>query len=333
MQEKTGTVSMHDFRPFDPNLVTSFGSFGKETAEKMSKALENNNLNLSYDPKTKMFTVLGSSNLSKDKVSEIFKQQNYDHWEPQVTDETDTEGNLLVQLTSKPVNSPFLGSTGPASTYMRPVVNTAPSQNTRTWTNQNPPSTPAPPLSKQSQLQADAVSSPLPSDFRDSEARRLVESIRKLGIKLTGKTCLDIGCRSGENALAIQKAGAKVTGIDPDDSEFKTAASKGMEKEDLRKETLQEFCKTNESKKFDLATVFLWNISYNERESFVKDLTQVIHSKGTVIIGYHDDAYDKGKAALKPLLETVFDNVTRHESPDNLNKYLLVCENPKNPES
>ena len=156
---------------------------------------------------------------------------------------------------------------------------------------------------------------------RDDFAIQLVANIQeKLGIALHSKECIDIGCRSGENGIAMQQAGAKVVGIDPDDSEFEVARQKGME---LYKTKLQEY---QVNRKFDIATVFLWNIPFEERESFAAALKQIIHPNGYVIIGYADEVYDKDpNINVLKLMETVFDRVDRFEFPDSINQYMLVC--------
>lgn len=160
---------------------------------------------------------------------------------------------------------------------------------------------------------------------RDDFATQLVANIQeKLGISLHLKKCIDIGCRSGENVIAMQLAGAKVIGIDPDDSEFEMTRKRGIQ---LYKTTLQEYPTTQ---KFDIATVFLWNIPFEEREPFAAALKQIIHPNGCVIIGYADELYDKDPNINVPqLMKTVFDRVGRFEFPDSINQYMLVCASPK----
>jgi 2-polyprenyl-3-methyl-5-hydroxy-6-metoxy-1,4-benzoquinol methylase len=164
---------------------------------------------------------------------------------------------------------------------------------------------------------------------RDDFALQLVENIQgALGISLRGKECIDIGCRSGENAIAMQQVGAKVIGIDPDDSELETAREKGMESRQFFKTTLQEY--RSEGKKFDVATVFLWNIPFKEREPFAAALREIIHASGHVVIGYADEPYDKDpNINVLELMRTVFSRVERFEFPDSLNQYMLICSGPQ----
>lgn len=156
---------------------------------------------------------------------------------------------------------------------------------------------------------------------RGDFAEQLVFDIeRLLGVSLQGLRCIDIGCRSGENALAMQEAGAAVIGIDPDDLEFGKA--QGVT---FYKATLQEFHQRFPEQTFDLATVFLWNIPFLERETVAKILQTITK---TAIIGYADEPYDKDPAVNVPdLMRRFFRCVDRFECPDSINQYLLKCTN------
>ena len=44
--------------------------------------------------------------------------------------------------------------------------------------------------------------------IRDAFASQLVSNLQSLGVSFNEKTCIDVGCGSGENGLAMQKAGA-----------------------------------------------------------------------------------------------------------------------------
>lgn len=162
---------------------------------------------------------------------------------------------------------------------------------------------------------------------RDDFASQLVSKLEgHLDISLTGKEILDIGCRSGENAIAMQRAGANVIGIDPDSSEFDTARKKGCLVRNLYLDRLQDFRIKYPDKKFDIATVFLWNIPFKEREHFASDLKEVIHSNGCVIISYVDEVYDKDpEISVQNLMRLFFPRVERFEFPDSVNQYMLKC--------
>lgn len=165
---------------------------------------------------------------------------------------------------------------------------------------------------------------------RDDFAAQLILNIQNiLGISLNSKQCIDIGCRSGENTIAMQLAGAQVIGIDPDDSEFEIAKKKGMENTRLFKATLQEYHLNGPNQKFDIATVFLWNIPFEEREAFTATLKRVIHPDGYIIIGYADEPYDKDPHInIRKLMASFFSCVERFEFPDSLNQYMLKCSDP-----
>lgn len=166
---------------------------------------------------------------------------------------------------------------------------------------------------------------------RDDYAAQLVSNIQDhLGVSLSGKTCIDVGCRSGENAIAMERAGAKVIGIDPDDTEFATAKAKGMTGDQLVKATLQEYQSALPDQKFDIATVFLWNIPHKERESFVAALATIIQPDGYVIIGYADEPYDKDPYINVPkLMREAFGKVERFEFAGSMNRYMLKCSAPR----
>ncbi|HUD01072.1 MAG TPA: methyltransferase domain-containing protein, partial [Rhabdochlamydiaceae bacterium] len=149
-----------------------------------------------------------------------------------------------------------------------------------------------------------------------------------VGVSLKGLKCIDIGCRSGENTLAMQKVGAEVIGIDPDDSEFLMAREKGMKASQLFKMTLQEYRQSFPDSKFDLATVFLWNI-FAEQSSFIKALAEVIKPHGRILIGFHEDNYKKDPHNLRALMLNFFAKVDEYEFPLNLNRYMLLCKDRK----
>jgi hypothetical protein len=160
-----------------------------------------------------------------------------------------------------------------------------------------------------------------------SDLRR--NMILYLGFEFAGRRCLDIGTRSGENALFMQRNGGEVVGIDPDDSEFKTAIQIGIPRENLHKTTLQDYQKKYPDEKFDLATVFLWNIPASEKEEFCQALTQIINKNGAVVIGYKDEFYHTPPDDLLSLLGKYFTLVKLYEFPNSLNRYMLVCQIPK----
>jgi hypothetical protein len=80
-------------RPFNPSLLSVYGTSGRITARKMTSALEDNSLSLSFDEKNKKFTVLSSSKMDKDTIEKIFAKQTYEGWKPEVLDEVDGMGN------------------------------------------------------------------------------------------------------------------------------------------------------------------------------------------------------------------------------------------------
>ncbi len=283
------------FRLFDPQTVSGYGSCGQETAQKMYKSLSDHSLGLSYEPSFGRFTALGSASLANEKIEEIFSKNNYRGWEPSVLKEVDSDGNHLVKLLAKD----HLGK----ADFER---------------------------------EGEGAEAPLLDIFagrtptRDDYALQLISDLQFLGILFSGKTCIDVGCRSGENSLAMQTAGAKVIGVDPDDEEFEIAVKKGLDKSRLLKATLEEYHQLFPGNKFDLATVFLWNIPLKEYEAFVTSLKEIIHVNGLVIIGYTDEEYDNDPDLNVPaLMKTAFHSVKRIVLPRFVNRYVLICSKPK----
>lgn len=281
--------------PFDPTQVVGYGTSGQESAKKMADSLISRSLLIKYDSNTKKFTILGSSEINKEVMEKIFAENTYHNWQPEVLDETDEFGNRLVQLRAiTNVYGPHFKPRGGRIQERTRIV---------------------------------ARTSFQPS--REGLATELVSNIENyLHVVLSNKTCLDVGCRSGENAIAMQRSGAIVTGIDPDDSEFFTAESKGMKRDQLFKATLQEFHATFPNQKFDVATVFLWQIKFKERESFAKSLSSIIKSDGFVIISYQDEQYDSGPSSVLDLMRGVFFSVAKFKF-DGWNRYILKCSYPR----
>lgn len=158
-------------------------------------------------------------------------------------------------------------------------------------------------------------------------AKDLVEKIEKVfGIVLKGKKIIDVGTRSGENALMMQNAGADVVAIDPDDSEFYKAVDLGFFKESLFKATLEQYIKLENASKFDLATVFLWNVPCEQREVFAQSLREVINENGAVIIGCYEDVFNKElNLNLIKLMKKYFKLVLCYKFPYSLNATMLEC--------
>ncbi len=118
-------------------------------------------------------------------------------------------------------------------------------------------------------------------------------------------------------------------GIDPDDREFAIAKAKGLRDHQLIKLTLQEYQSTFPDQKFDLATVFLWNISFDERESFAEALAAIIKPGGCIIIGYADNQYHRGQASVPELMVRTFHQIEFFFHGPGHNEYLLKCSEPR----
>ncbi len=162
-------------------------------------------------------------------------------------------------------------------------------------------------------------------EIRDRLTQEIDCILDHFKINLKGKRVIDVGCRSGENTISMIQQGANVIGIDPDDSEFNVAVSKGMPVDNLFKATLQQYRVDHPDQQFDIATVFLWNVYHSKRESFVASLAEVIKPGGIAVVSYYDEEYDQGSSSVKDLLESVFDEVDSAEF-DTWNRVALLCK-------
>jgi ribosomal protein L11 methylase PrmA len=143
---------------------------------------------------------------------------------------------------------------------------------------------------------------------------------------IRGCRVLDVGTRSGENAIMmLNDIGAKsVTAIDVDDTEF-PFTKHGVQ---FEKMSLQEH---NTSYKYDIITVFLWNVSINQYNSFIESIKQVLKThNSTLIIGIYDEDYIKDKFLSVPnLLWNHGFSVSQKEFSGCWNRYILYCHRIK----
>lgn len=79
-------------------FVLNYGSYGLETARKISDALQSHSLSIIYNAKIDKFTVLGSCNINKETIIEIFAKYIYRAWEPKVLEEVDSYGNRMIKF-------------------------------------------------------------------------------------------------------------------------------------------------------------------------------------------------------------------------------------------
>jgi SAM-dependent methyltransferase len=287
---------------FDPQIVSQYGSYGQETAQKMYMSLSKHSLGLSYELSSRRFTVLGSDCLKIEQIVEIFSENTYRGWKPSVLKEVDSDGNHLVKLVV--ADDPDIDP------------------DYRLFLARDP--------SRRGDHKAPLIQN-FVNPTRGDYASQLISDLEYVGISFTERTCIDVGCRSGENSLAMQRAGANVIGVDPDDREFEIAIKNGLDKSQLVKATLQEYHELFPDKTFDLATVFLWNIPFKEYKAFVTCLKNIIDVNGLVIIGYTDEEYDNNTDFNVPaLMKTAFHDVRRIVFERFVNRYVLVCSKPRN---
>jgi 2-polyprenyl-3-methyl-5-hydroxy-6-metoxy-1,4-benzoquinol methylase len=163
-------------------------------------------------------------------------------------------------------------------------------------------------------------------------ASQLMADLRRVQISLRGKTVLDVGSGLGFNAKAMQMEGASVFGVEPDAVAHAQAISRSNLVEAQAYHGRLQDMPGDMYGKFDVATVFLWNIPYAERDDVMKSLCAVLKPDGGVIIGMYDNEYISAPHGLmvQPLAKRYFAEV--HATPINdlhVNRQLLICSSPR----
>ena len=121
------------------------------------------------------------------------------------------------------------------------------------------------------------------------------------------KKCLDIGTRNGNNCSMMVKHGAKsVTGIDIDDSRFNE-----MESNENIQLIKQNFFELDNDEKFDVITVFLWNINYSDYDRLVEKIKKLLNDRGIVMISAADSLYrsDTDQVSIVKLFSAYFSKI------------------------
>lgn len=133
-------------------------------------------------------------------------------------------------------------------------------------------------------------------------------ALRELNITLKGKKVLDIGFGLGYNSDVMRRLGAEVYGVEPDKEAFDFAISQQLiDSRNAFNSTLQDMPQELFGT-FDLATIFLYNISFSERENVIQLLAKSIKPTGTTIIGLQDDIYINGDPYIEPVSNLVRKN-------------------------
>ena len=105
----------------------------------------------------------------------------------------------------------------------------------------------------------------------------------------SGSKVLDIGAGNGEITKKLMRMAGdgNVFAIEPGIEYNLEDLSKLLDREHIFPKTLQEAIKEHSEKliqQFDVVTVFKYNIPYNQKEEFIKDLSQTIKPDGVVYI-------------------------------------------------
>lgn len=164
-------------------------------------------------------------------------------------------------------------------------------------------------------------------DTRHNIAKEVLISTQQI-CDINGKKILDVGCRTGENALAYSRAGAEVYGVDFDEKSLDIAIREGnLSEKNIFKCKLQDL-PSDIKGTFDVATVWLFCINFAERDAFFKSLSEVIKPNGVVIVGVADDVFAHGQASIRPWLEKYFNGVSESRG-SGWNKYIFRAVGPK----
>ena len=164
------------------------------------------------------------------------------------------------------------------------------------------------------------------SDIRWRVSKELENSIHQNHIK--GKHVLDIGTRSGENAIMMLNSmhAASVTAIDITSSEFPTETG-GVT---FVKSSIQEFAKDTDLT-YDTVTVFLWNIPFLEYDSCMSAINKILKPNGHIIIGIAEDVYvnpmDNVSIAKLLTINKYYNYAIYHWG--KINKYIVYATQSK----
>jgi predicted TPR repeat methyltransferase len=117
------------------------------------------------------------------------------------------------------------------------------------------------------------------------------QQLYKVKYNIIGKKVLDVGTRDGLNCINLIKLGAsKVIGIDIDNSKFFTDKKDNIK---LLHISLEDYNLSDEDK-FDIITIFLWNMPIPQYDNVVIKLKSLLKENGTIYVGIHDYLYKYG---------------------------------------
>lgn len=85
------------------NMATYYGNSGQKTVETMREAVSKENMDLSFDSKKEVFTIINSRGYSEWFVRTVFEKYKYEGWRPILDKQTDQNGDYKVIL--KRINS------------------------------------------------------------------------------------------------------------------------------------------------------------------------------------------------------------------------------------
>lgn len=143
---------------------------------------------------------------------------------------------------------------------------------------------------------------------------------------------LDVGFGLGYNTSMMKKLGADVYGVEPDKEAFDYAISNNLIDREKAFNCLLEDIPQELLGTFDIATVFLYSINFDEREMFAQTLAKSIKKDGITVIGLHDDIYINGDAYIEPVSTSVRNAFSKLQSTrcDNIgNRCYINASEPR----
>ncbi|WP_373511266.1 class I SAM-dependent methyltransferase [Persicitalea sp.] len=129
--------------------------------------------------------------------------------------------------------------------------------------------------------------------------------------KIAGKTILDIGCGSGDNAIYLAQKGFQVTGLDYSDKGIEVAKRRAAkENVTVKFDVADAFNLSNINQQFDIVIDYglYHNIDMDKMPLYLENIRQVLKTGGQFIIQAFGEKSPKQKFAPRQVSETEIRN-------------------------
>ena len=165
-------------------------------------------------------------------------------------------------------------------------------------------------------------------------ARENIDFFDLHGINLNGKQVLDVGFGLGYNSKAMSDRGASVYGVEPREEDFKYAISNGLIDKNQAFNCLLQDIPEDLLGSFDIVTVYLYNISIQEREDFSNMLAKAVKADGLVIIGMQDSEYIYGDEYIEQVSSSIYKcfnsvHLVKGKNDNIGNLYYIMANEPQ----